>query len=174
MGVPAFTAEHTKGVCQITFEISDEMINADGRMGIGSLARQMQKITEIHFDQEAGLTGEELLAKGLSWVISWTDIELVRMPNKGEKVILRIWPGKNKVNLYSRVYAMYTEAGEPLMATSSLFFPFLQFLCILYPDFFRCVLCIKFFIQQCFCPIQISGIVQMTIIVNFLCRYRSQ
>ena len=118
MGVPAFTAEHTKGVCQITFEISDEMINADGRMGIGSLARQMQKITEIHFDQEAGLTGEELLAKGLSWVISWTDIELVRMPNKGEKVILRIWPGKNKVNLYSRVYAMYTEAGEPLMATS--------------------------------------------------------
>ena len=24
MGVPAFTAEHTKGVCQITFEISDE------------------------------------------------------------------------------------------------------------------------------------------------------
>lgn len=121
MGVPAFTAEHTKGVCQITFEISDEMINADGRMGIGSLARQMQKITEIHFDQEAGLTGEELLAKGLSWVISWTDIELVRMPNKGEKVILRIWPGKNKVNLYSRVYAMYTEAGEPLMATSSLF-----------------------------------------------------
>ena len=121
IGVPAFTAEHTKGVCQITFEISDEMINADGRMGIGSLARQMQKITEIHFDQEAGLTGEELLAKGLSWVISWTDIELVRMPNKGEKVILRIWPGKNKVNLYSRVYAMYTEAGEPLMATSSLF-----------------------------------------------------
>ena len=121
MGVPAFTAEHTKGVCQITFEISDEMINADVRMGIGSLARQMQKITEIHFDQEAGLTGEELLAKGLSWVISWTDIELVRMPNKGEKVILRIWPGKNKVNLYSRVYAMYTEAGEPLMATSSLF-----------------------------------------------------
>lgn len=121
MGVLAFTAEHTKGVCQITFEISDEMINADGRMGIGSLARQMQKITEIHFDQEAGLTGEELLAKGLSWVISWTDIELVRMPNKGEKVILRIWPGKNKVNLYSRVYAMYTEAGEPLMATSSLF-----------------------------------------------------
>lgn len=121
MGVPAFTAEHTKGVCQITFEISDEMINADGRMGIGSLARQMQKITEIHFDQEAGLTGEELLAKGLSWVISWTDIELVRMPNKGEKVILRIWPGKNKVNLYSRVYAMCTEAGEPLMATSSLF-----------------------------------------------------
>ena len=65
MGVPAFTAEHTKGVCQITFEISDEMINADGRMGIGSLARQMQKITEIHFDQEAGLTGEELLAKGI-------------------------------------------------------------------------------------------------------------
>ena len=42
------------------------------------------------------------MPKGLSWVISWTDIELVRLPTKGEKVILRIWPGKNKVNLYSR------------------------------------------------------------------------
>ena len=67
MGVPVFTAEHTKGVCQIMFEISDEMTNSDGRMSIGSLARQMQRITEIHFDQEAGLTGEELLAKGMSW-----------------------------------------------------------------------------------------------------------
>ena len=57
----------------------------------------------------------------MSWVISWTNIELERLPTKGEKVILRIWPGKNKVNLYSRIYAMYTEAGEPLMATSSLF-----------------------------------------------------
>ena len=109
MGVPAFTAEHTKGVCQITFEISDEMINADGRMGIGSLARQMQKITEIHFDQEAGLTGEELLAKGLSWVISWTDIELVRMPYRNFEWII-VDDGS----------ADYTEAGEPLMATSSL------------------------------------------------------
>ena len=94
MGVPVFTAEHTKGVCQIMFEISDEMTNSDGRMSIGSLARQMQRITEIHFDQEAGLTGEELLAKGMSWVISWTNIELERLPTKGEKVILRIWPGK--------------------------------------------------------------------------------
>ena len=43
MGVPVFTAEHTEGVCQITFEISDEMTNSDGRMSIGSLARQMQQ-----------------------------------------------------------------------------------------------------------------------------------
>ena len=121
MGIPLYTAECPQGVCQITFEITEEMVNAAGRMSIGALARQMQRITEIHFDQEAGLTGEELLAKGLSWVISWTNIELERLPDKGERVILRIWPGKNKVNLYSRIYAMYTETGEPLMTTSSLF-----------------------------------------------------
>lgn len=121
MGIPVYTTECPKDVCQIVFEITEEMINAAGRMSIGALARQMQRITEIHFDQEAGLTGEELLAKGLSWVISWTNIELERLPDKGENVILRIWPGKNKVNLYSRIYAMYTETGEPLMATSSLF-----------------------------------------------------
>ena len=121
MNIPEFKAECPEGVCQITFEITEEMTSAAGRMSIGTLARQMQRITEIHFDQEAGITGEELLAKGLSWVISWTNIELERLPDNGEKVILRIWPGKNKVNLYSRIYAMYTEAGEALMATSSLF-----------------------------------------------------
>ena len=121
MGIPLYTAECQKGVCQIAFEITEEMTIGNGRMSIGALARQMQRITQIHFDQEAGLTGEELLDKGLSWVISWTNIELERLPDKGEKVILRIWPGKNKVNLYSRIYAMYTEAGEPLMTTSSLF-----------------------------------------------------
>lgn len=121
MGIPVYTTDCPKGVCQIAFEITEEMTNATGRISIGALARQMQRITEIHFDQEAGLTGEELLAKGLSWVISWTNIELERLPNQGENVILRIWPGKNKVNLYSRIYAMYTEAGESLMATSSLF-----------------------------------------------------
>lgn len=121
MGIPVYTTECPQGVCQIVFEITEDMVNAAGRMSIGALARQMQRVTEIHFDQEAGLTGEELLAKGLSWVISWTNIEPERLPDKGETVILRVWPGKNKVNLYSRIYAMYTEAGELLMTTSSLF-----------------------------------------------------
>lgn len=121
MNIPEFKSECPKGVCQITFKITEEMVNANGRMSIGALARQMQQITEMHFDLEAGLTGEELLAKGLGWVISWTNIELMRLPEKGENVILRIWSGKNKVNLYSRIYAMYTEVGEALMATSSLF-----------------------------------------------------
>ena len=121
MGVPLFTTECPQGVYQIAFEITEDMINETGRMSIGALARQMQHITESHFNQEAGLTGEALLAKGLSWVISWTNIELLRLPEKGEQVILGIWPGKNKVNLYSRIYAMYTADGEPLMATSSLF-----------------------------------------------------
>ena len=112
MGVPLFTTECPQGVYQIAFEITEDMINETGRMSIGALARQMQHITESHFNQEAGLTGEALLAKGLSWVISWTNIELLRLPEKGEQVILGIWPGKNKVNLYSRIYAMYTADGR--------------------------------------------------------------
>ena len=83
MGVPLFTTECPQGVYQIAFEITEDMINETGRMSIGALARQMQHITESHFNQEAGLTGEALLAKGLSWVISWTNIELLRLPEKG-------------------------------------------------------------------------------------------
>lgn len=121
MGIPRFSTECPEGACEIMVEITDNMATNGGQMSLGALARQMQRITEIHLDQEAGLSVEELLTKGLSWVISWTNIEIARLPKKGEQVLLRIWPGKNKVNLYSRIYAMYTTEGEPLMTTSSLF-----------------------------------------------------
>ena len=54
MGVPLFTTECPQGVYQIAFEITEDMINETGRMSIGALARQMQHITESHFNQEAG------------------------------------------------------------------------------------------------------------------------
>ena len=69
MGVPLFTTECPQGVYQIAFEITEDMINETGRMSIGALARQMQHITEAILTRRQGLTGEALLAKGLSWVI---------------------------------------------------------------------------------------------------------
>ena len=121
MGVLIYTDECPSGACQMNFQVTEDMCHLSGRMTLGAMARQMQRITEIHFDQYAGLTGEELRAKGFSWVIAWTNIEMIRFPKVGEQVILRVWPGKNRVNMYSRYYALYTMSGELLMSTSSLF-----------------------------------------------------
>ena len=51
------------GVYQIAFEITEDMINETGRMSIGALARQMQHITESHFNQEQDLPGRRCWPK---------------------------------------------------------------------------------------------------------------
>ena len=120
-GFPVFIKECPPGAYEMTVDITPQMTDKNGKMRIGELARQMQTITEAHFDRDAGIKNEELQKLGISWVISWSDIQLIRLPKAGEKVLLRIWPGKNKAIMYTRKYAMYTLEGEPLMATASLF-----------------------------------------------------
>lgn len=64
MGVPLFTTECPQGVYQIAFEITEDMINETGRMSIGALARQMQHITESHFNRgrtyRGGVAGQRI------------------------------------------------------------------------------------------------------------------
>ncbi|MCR5666193.1 MAG: hypothetical protein K6G01_05135 [Eubacterium sp.] len=121
MKFPVFTKECPNGALEIMITITDEMTDRNGRMRISDMARQMQLITQRHLESCVGITAEELLAMGKSWVISWTDIQIARLPLKDEKVILRIWPKKNKVTLYVRKYAMYSLQGDPIMTTASLF-----------------------------------------------------
>lgn len=119
--IPKFTDTCVDGVYEITFEVTPQMADENGRMRIGDLTRQMQRATEGHFDRYAGLTGEELRQLGITWVIAWSDIQSIRLPNIGEHIILRTWAGKNRAALYTRKYAMYGGDGEPLMTTASLF-----------------------------------------------------
>lgn len=121
MTFPEYTINCPEGVYQLESKVTKEQTDACGRMKIGELARQMQVLTERHFDQNAGLSVDELTAQGKSWIIAWTDILIHKLPKEGETIQMRIWPGKNKAMMYSRKYAFYTMAGEPLMATASLF-----------------------------------------------------
>lgn len=117
---PEYTHDCPQGAYELESIISENQADQFGRMRIGDLARQMQILTEAHFDQNAGLSIDALTAQGKSWIVSWTDILIRRLPRVGEKVRMRIWPGKNKAMMYSRKYAFYAS-GEPLMATASLF-----------------------------------------------------
>ena len=121
MMFPKYTAICPQGVYQLVTEVSKKQTDTFGRMRIGDLARQMQTITEQHLNQSLGISIDELNASGKSWVIAWTQMNIIRLPECGEKILLRIWQGKNKAVMYSRKYAFYTMTGEPLVTTSSLF-----------------------------------------------------
>lgn len=116
MIVPQYTDLCPEGV----FEKKLEMSALRGKVRPGDLAREMEKITEEHLGAY-GMSRAELKAEGKIWVIGWTDIGIARLPEQGEQVILRVWPGKMKAVMHTRRYAFYSENGEPLACAASLF-----------------------------------------------------
>lgn len=116
MSFPEYTAACPAGVYQKKFP----MTGLSGQVRPGDLAREMEKITEEHLGI-LGLSRDRLKAEGKIWVIAWTQIHISRLPEPGEQVILRIWPGKMKAMMQVRKYAFYTADGKPLACASSIF-----------------------------------------------------
>ena len=116
MSFPQYTAACPAGVYQKKFP----MTGLSGQVRPGDLAREMEKITEEHLGI-LGLSRDRLKAEGKIWVIAWTQIHISRLPEPGEQVILRIWPGKMKAMMQVRKYAFYTADGEPLACAASIF-----------------------------------------------------
>lgn len=120
MEYPQYIVPCPEGVMEHQFEVKKDQTDSYGRMRSSDLARQMEKITEKHL-ASFGLDYNSLREEGKAWVISWTSIDIRALPREGEKVILRMWPGKNKAVMYKREYCFYSENGEPLVSASSLF-----------------------------------------------------
>ena len=116
MSFPEYTAACPVGVYQKKFS----MTGLSGQVRPGDLAREMEKITEEHLGI-LGLSRDKLKAEGKIWVIAWTQIHISRLPEPGEQVILRIWPGRMKAMMQVRKYAFYTADGEPLTCAASIF-----------------------------------------------------
>lgn len=116
MSFPEYTAVCPAGVYQKKFS----MTGLSGQVRPGDLAREMEKITEEHLGI-LGLSRDRLKAEGKIWVIAWTRIRVSRLPEPGEQVILRIWPGRMKAMMQVRKYAFYTAGGEPLACAASIF-----------------------------------------------------
>lgn len=119
-GIPEFQKTCPQGAYEVTFDVTEEMADVTGQMHPGDYAREMEKITEKHLGS-FGLSRESLKAENKIWVISWNDIHIDHLPQLGASVLLRIWPGKKRAGMYSRLYACYTTDGEPLAGASSFF-----------------------------------------------------
>ena len=116
MSFPEYIAACPAGAYQKKFP----MTGLSGQVRPGDLAREMEKITEEHLGI-LGLSRDSLRAEDKIWVIAWTQIHISRLPEPGEQVILRIWPGKMKAMMQVRKYAFYTADGEALACAASIF-----------------------------------------------------
>lgn len=119
MNFPECSLICPEGAYQILIDTEKEIAGA-ARIRPGDLARWMERATEAHLESY-GLSRAGLKAEGKIWVISWTSIDILRMPQLGEQLLLRLWPGKPRGGMYSRRYAFCTVSGEPLACAASLF-----------------------------------------------------
>ncbi len=117
---PEYVKECPQGVLEKEIEITGEQTEDNGSMKLQALAKEMEKITEEHLSM-FGIGREQLQREGRIWVVAWHSVWLCRLPKKGERILLRMWPSKNKSMMYTRKYACYTKTGEVLACTSSLF-----------------------------------------------------
>ncbi len=118
---PQYTENCPDGVFEMHFTVQKEQTDDMGRICPGDLARQMQRLTEAHFDHYLDSSMQELTASGLSWVIAWSENQIKRLPMEGEEICMRVWAGKPKSVMHVRKYAFYTKQGEALVTTASLF-----------------------------------------------------
>ena len=118
---PVFTQDCPEGVLERIITVSDKEADRAGYMHPAELARQMQSLTEAHFETYYRKTIDDLNGAGLAWIIAWTQMQIMRLPKIGETIRMRVWAGKKKAVLHTRKYAFYTNDGEPLMTTSALF-----------------------------------------------------
>lgn len=120
MEYPIYQTPCPKDVMEHIFEVKKEQADSYGRMRLSGLAQQMERLTENHL-AAYGMDYKSLKEEGKAWVISWTSIYIAEPPKEGNRVILRMWPGKNKSVMYQRKYGFYSETGKPLVSASSLF-----------------------------------------------------
>lgn len=120
MELPVFTPACPAGVLERELTVSPEQTDEAGRMRCEALAASMQQITEKHL-HSFGWDRETLRDRNKIWVISWSSIEILRLPHSGEALRLRVWPGEKKSGMHTRRYVFYTVSGGPLVSAASIF-----------------------------------------------------
>lgn len=117
---PEYVENCPEGACELEFEVSDKEVDDNKKFKLIDAARRMECATQKHLDA-FDIDKPQLNAVGKSWVISWSEIYVKRLPEAGEKIFLRIWPCKNKTMMFSRKYAFYDSNKEAIISATSLF-----------------------------------------------------
>ena len=89
------------------------------RLRTSELMRLLQEAS-IRHTEELGMGRDKTLDRGILWVLGLQRMEITRMPEYDETVVLKSWPGKTMHVLFPRYYSLETADGEPLLRASAL------------------------------------------------------
>jgi acyl-ACP thioesterase len=89
------------------------------RLRLSVLFRMFQDLLVVHAEA-LGAGRAATLDRGFLWIVSKVRLEFSRVPEYGEAVVLKTWPGKMGNVLFPRHYLLESAGGEALARASSL------------------------------------------------------
>ena len=106
-------------VLEQKIEILSSHTDMFNRLRSSVLARVLQDAAIIHAE-DLGVGRNVGLAKDALWVVTRLAMDIQRLPEWGEKVILRTWPGETRHGLFPRYFEITTDSGEELLKASTI------------------------------------------------------
>ena len=106
-------------IYSLNYRIRSIDVDHRRRLKTSVLFSMLQEAAIAH-TEELGMGRDKTLDKGLLWIITHQRAEIKRMPEYGEDVILKSWPGDNMHLIFPRYFSMETASGEPLLKVSAL------------------------------------------------------
>lgn len=94
-------------------------VNLFRKLKTSALFELFQELSVVHADI-LGFGTDQVLSRGIVWVITMQRVEIERMPAEQELIYLETWTGKTTHLLYPRFYRICDEAGNVLIQASSL------------------------------------------------------
>ena len=108
-----------EGVWSRTVELRSKDVNMFRKLRTSRLFELLQEASIAH-TEELGWPRETTLDRDFLWMIAMQRIEIERMPDYGESIGLKSWPGPMMHVLYPRQYRIEDEGGDVLLRGSAI------------------------------------------------------
>ena len=102
-----------------SMRVGSRDVNLFRRLKTSAMFELFQELSVVHA-AGLGFGTDEVLSRGVVWVITMQRVEIERMPEEGELIYLESWTGKTTHLLYPRFYRVCDEKGNMLIQASSL------------------------------------------------------
>ena len=102
-----------------SMRVGSRDVNLFRRLKTSAMFELFQELSVVHA-AGLGFGTDEVLSRGVVWVITMQRVEIERMPEEGELIYLESWTGKTTHLLYPRFYRVCDEKGNKLIQASSL------------------------------------------------------
>ncbi|MEA4966465.1 MAG: thioesterase [Oscillospiraceae bacterium] len=104
---------------EMRLRISSEEVSMERTLRPYALFALLQEAA-IRHTEALGIGRDRTLDKGLLWVVSRQQVQIRRLPEYDEEIVLSTWPGQTMHVFFPRYFQMHTAGGEPLLTASAL------------------------------------------------------